>query len=100
MLWCAWLCVLASAALAGGNPAQVDTGSGSPTVASARDFVTQGKLDDASRALQVLAAERPEPAGVERLRGIVDYQRNRMADAEADFTRAVEEDPSDLQSMQ
>jgi tetratricopeptide (TPR) repeat protein len=69
-------------------------------VASARDLVTQGKLDDARQELEVLAAERPEAAGVERLRGIVDYQQNHMAEAEADFTRAVQQDPSDLQSMQ
>jgi predicted Zn-dependent protease len=69
-------------------------------VASARDLVAQGKLDDALRELDALAAEHPEAAGVERLRGIVDYQQNHMAEAEGDFTRAVEQDPSDLQSMQ
>ncbi|MGA7524677.1 MAG: tetratricopeptide repeat protein [Acidobacteriaceae bacterium] len=69
-------------------------------MASARDLVTEGKLDDALRELDALAAQRPEPAGVERLRGIVDYQQNRMAAAEGDFTRAVQQDRSDLQSMQ
>lgn len=62
--------------------------------------MTQGKLDDAQRELKSLAAQRPEPLGVERLRGIVDYERNRMSEAEDDFTRAAEQDPSDLQSMQ
>jgi len=41
-----------------------------------------------------------EPAGVERLRGIVAYEDNRLAEAEASFTRALEQDPSDLESMQ
>lgn len=97
---CAWLCLLAWAALAADVPAQVTAASGTPTVAGARDLVTQGKLDDAVRELDALAAQHPEPAGVERLRGIVDYQSNRMAEAEGDFTRAVRQDPSDLQSLQ
>ncbi|HZZ38487.1 MAG TPA: tetratricopeptide repeat protein [Acidobacteriaceae bacterium] len=100
MLWCGWLCMLAWVAIAGDVPAQVAAAPGTPTVASARDLVTQGKLDDAARELDALAAQHPEPADVERLRGIVDYQQNRMAEAEGDFTRAVQQDASDLQSMQ
>ncbi|HEX3987681.1 MAG TPA: tetratricopeptide repeat protein [Acidobacteriaceae bacterium] len=100
MRWCAWLSVVALAVLTAGVPAQNPPTSGSASVASARDLVAQGKLDDALRELDALAAEHPEAAGVERLRGIVDYQQNHMAEAEGDFTRAVEQDPSDLQSMQ
>ncbi|MGC2584463.1 MAG: tetratricopeptide repeat protein, partial [Acidobacteriaceae bacterium] len=100
MLCCAWLSAVAFAALAANVPAQVVSVSGTPSLASARDLITQGKLDDALRELEALSAQRPEPAGVERLRGIVDYQQNRMADAEGDFTRAVQQDPADLQSLQ
>ncbi|MGA8161398.1 MAG: tetratricopeptide repeat protein [Acidobacteriaceae bacterium] len=100
MLCCAWLSAVAFAALAANVPAQVVSVSGTPSLASARDLITQGKLDDALRELEALSAQRPEPAGVERLRGIVDYQQNRMAEAEGDFTRAVRQDPSDLQSLQ
>ena len=42
----------------------------------------------------------PEPAGVERLRGIVAYQNNQLADADASFARALSQDPSDSESMQ
>lgn len=97
---CGWLCMFAVAAMAAGVPAQAVSDSGTASLASARDLVTQGKLDEAQRELDTLAAQRPEPAGVERLRGIVDYQQNHMAEAEADFTRAARQDPSDLQSMQ
>lgn len=100
MLWRAWLSVVACAALAAGVPAQSVSDAGPPSLASARGLVTEGKLDDALRELDLLAAQRPEPAGVERLRGIVNYQQNHLAEAEGDFTRAVEQDPSDLQSMQ
>ena len=84
MLWRAWFCVFAWVAVAAGVPAQPAASSGTASLASARDLVTEGKLDEARRELDVLAAERPEPGGVERLRGIVDYQQNRLADAEAD----------------
>jgi tetratricopeptide (TPR) repeat protein len=97
---CGWLSVVVFAALAAGVPGQVAGTSGPPSVASARDLLTQGKLDDALRELDALAAEKPEPAGVERLRGIVNYQQNHLAEAEAAFTHAVEQDSSDLQSMQ
>lgn len=97
---CTWFCLIAWIGLSAGVRGQSVGGAGPASLASARDLVTQGRLDDALRELDVLAAQRPEPAGVERLRGIVDYQRHRMAEAEADFTRAVEQDPSDLQSMQ
>jgi predicted Zn-dependent protease len=96
----AWLLVVALAAFAAVVPAQVVAAPGTPSAESARDLVTQGKLDDALRELDALAAQRPEPPGVERLRGIVNYQQNHMAEAEGDFTRAVQQDPSDLQSMQ
>jgi uncharacterized protein HemY len=33
--------------------------------------MAQGKLDDARQELDALAGMQPEPAGVERLRGIV-----------------------------
>jgi predicted Zn-dependent protease len=92
--------MFAWAAMAAGVPAQVVSAPGTASLTSARDLVTQGKLDEAQRELDALAAQRPEAAGVERLRGIVDYQQNHMAEAEADFTRAVRQDPSDLQSMQ
>ncbi|MGA8531405.1 MAG: tetratricopeptide repeat protein [Acidobacteriaceae bacterium] len=97
---CGWLCMFAWAAMAAGVPAQVVSAPGTASLTSARDLVTQGKLDEAQRELDALAAQQPEAAGVERLRGIVDYQQNHMAEAEADFTRAVRQDPSDLQSMQ
>jgi tetratricopeptide (TPR) repeat protein len=72
----------------------------------------QSKLDAASKAfaagrsaealqqLDVLAAMKPEPAGVERLRGFIYYQQRRMAEAEAAYAKAVAQDPSDRESMQ
>jgi hypothetical protein len=52
-------------------------------LADARSLMAQGKLDDAQRELETLAALQPEPAGVERLRGIVEYENSHMPEAEA-----------------
>jgi tetratricopeptide (TPR) repeat protein len=42
----------------------------------------------------------PEPPGVERLRGFIFYQQRNMAAAEAAYARAIEQNPSDRESMQ
>jgi predicted Zn-dependent protease len=62
--------------------------------------MAKGKLDDALQELDALAGMQPEPAGVERLRGIVEYENYRMAEADASFARAMAQDPSDLESEQ
>ena len=48
----------------------------------------------------MLAAEQPEPAGVEYLRGMVFYQRDKMAEAAAAFAKAVTQDPKNFDAMQ
>lgn len=94
------LCILACVALATSGPAQAVPSAGPPSVRDARALMAQGKTEEAVRELDALATQRPEPAGVERLRGIVSYQKDQMEEAEAFFTKAVEQDPSDLESMQ
>jgi predicted Zn-dependent protease len=79
---------------------QNDGAAGPPSVAAVRALMAEGKLDDAQRELETLAALQPEPAGVERLRGIVEYENSHMPEAEAAFARAVAQDPSDLEAMQ
>jgi predicted Zn-dependent protease len=71
-----------------------------PTVASVRELIGKGKLEEAQRDLDTLAALHPEPQGIERLRGFISYQQSRMADADASFSKALEQDPADLESMQ
>jgi tetratricopeptide (TPR) repeat protein len=94
------LCALTLLAVSASVLAQKDTTANSPSVADVRALMAQGKLDDARQELDALARIQPEPAGVDRLRGIVDYENNRMAEAEASFARAMLQDPSDLESEQ
>jgi len=83
-----------------GRCGPVGCGIGNAHAGERADLVTEGRLDEALRELDALAGQEPEAAGVERLRGIVNYQQNHLAEAEGDFTRAVQQDPADLQSMQ
>jgi tetratricopeptide (TPR) repeat protein len=71
-----------------------------PTLETARDLAGRGRLDQAMAVLDNLAAQSPEPAGVERLRGIIFYQREQFAQAIEAFTRAVAQDPGDRESME
>jgi predicted Zn-dependent protease len=94
------LCALASLVLTASVLSQNDAAARPPSITEVRTLMAQGKLDDASRELDALAGVNPEPAGVERLRGIVDYENNRLAEADASLARALAQDPSDLEAMQ
>jgi tetratricopeptide (TPR) repeat protein len=50
--------------------------------------------------LDELAVQTPEPDGVERLRGIIFYQREQFAEAIAAFSKAEAQDPNDRESTE
>jgi predicted Zn-dependent protease len=70
-----------------------------PSLAEARGLAGKGKLDAALAELVVLAGRTPEEAGVERLRGVILYQQEKLVEAEKAFALAVEEDGGDRESM-
>jgi tetratricopeptide (TPR) repeat protein len=74
--------------------------SPAPTFESAQDLAGRGRLDQAMAILNQLAAQSPVPPGVERLRGIILYQREQFSQAIEAFTRAVAQDPADRESME
>jgi tetratricopeptide (TPR) repeat protein len=67
---------------------------------AAQSLAARGRLDKALALLDQLAAQTPEPAGVERLRGIIFYQRERFQDAIQAFSKAAEQDPDDRESIE
>ena len=69
-------------------------------VGQAQDLVNRGRLDQALQKLDILAAQLPEPAGVEYLRGMVFYQQGKMAEAAAAFSKEIVQDPKNLDAMQ
>jgi tetratricopeptide (TPR) repeat protein len=103
MLRTSLLCIVLLAAgfsIAQSSSKEQSTPEVTPTLAAAQDLVTRGRLVEAQQELDSLALQKPEPVGVERLRGFVYYQQNKFADAETAFAKAVQQDPSDLESLQ
>ncbi len=93
--------VLAVVSSAQARQSEAHTGAQPPpSFASAQDLAAHGRLDQALAELNQLAAQSPEPAGVERLRGIIFYQKEQFPQAIAAFTRAESEDPNDRESME
>jgi len=71
-----------------------------PALAAASKAFASGHSEQALKDLDALAAQTPEPPGVERLRGFIYYQQRNMVAAEAAYAKAVAQDPSDRDSMQ
>jgi predicted Zn-dependent protease len=66
----------------------------------AQDLAAKGRLDKALALLDQLAAQTPEQAGVERLRGIIFYQKETLPEAIQAFTKAAAQDPDDRESTE
>ena len=108
------LCLVCSAGLAltPGLSAQQNAGPpiSKPSSDSAYDksnpteevqrLISRGQLSEADARLDSLATQQPEPAGVERMRGMIHYQRNEFAAANSSFERATNQDSNDLQAIQ
>jgi len=71
----------------------------SPT-AEAQNLIDAGHLAEATKTLDTLSQQQPEPAGVERLRGMAFYEQGKIQLAAASFERAIAQDPSDREAMQ
>ncbi len=70
------------------------------TTADAQKLLDAGRLDDALHALDALAQQQPEPAGVERLRGIAYYEQGNMQSSSTALERALTQDRDDREAMQ
>jgi predicted Zn-dependent protease len=81
------------------SPGAVAVGASSNLV-QLRAMVDRGLATDALKQLDVLAAQRPVPAGVNRLRGLALYSKNDFTDADAALASALEQDPHDGESAQ
>jgi len=88
----------ASYAAFAGNPQQDTT----PTVSlsSAQELAGKGRLDAALAQLDQLASQNPEPPDVERLRGLIFYQKEQFPQAIDAFTKASAQDPNDHESIE
>lgn len=96
---CVWLAAIGAQAQEGTVPAAGNSAAGA-TFESAKELAGKGRLDQAMAQLDSLAAQSPEPEGVERLRGMIFYQRERFPQAIAAFAKAAEQDPNDHESVE
>ncbi|HUN86710.1 MAG TPA: tetratricopeptide repeat protein [Terracidiphilus sp.] len=95
----AMACLAASGNAQGGSAG--DESAPAPvTFESAQALAAKGRLAQAMAQLDQLAKEKPEPAGVERLRGVIFYQQAQFPEAIAAFTKAEAEDPNDRESTE
>lgn len=98
---CSFLLIQSHAQSPSAGGAAADNNSNpAPTFDSARELAEKGRLDQAMAQLDQLAAQTPEPAGVEKLRGVIFYQKEQFLDAISAFTKASEEDATDRDSVE
>lgn len=67
---------------------------------TARGLAAKGRLDKALEILDKLAVQTPEPAGVESLRGMILYQKEKFPEAITAFAKAAEQDPGDREAIE
>lgn len=69
------------------------------SVARIQQLIDSSHYAQALQQLDALAVQKPEPPGVERMRGMVYYQQTDLLAAESAFTKAVTQDPDDRQAI-
>jgi tetratricopeptide (TPR) repeat protein len=77
-----------------------DTAAQRWTFEDAQALAAKGRLDQAMNVLNELAAQTPEPAGVERLRGMILYQKDQLPQAADAFSRAMAQDANDHEAVE
>jgi predicted Zn-dependent protease len=82
------------------QPPPNSTPGDATTVDDIQRMISRGQLSEAETRLNTLATQQPEPAGVERMRGMIHYQRNEFAAANTAFEKAIAQQSSDLQAVQ
>jgi tetratricopeptide (TPR) repeat protein len=94
---------LAASSQAPQSPTQSGSEAPQPsptTFETAQSLAARGRLDKALALLDQLATQTPELAGVERLRGIIFYQKEQFPEAIQAFNKAAAQDPDDRESME
>ena len=95
---CLMLSVSASAQVSESAIGFGETKAAQWTFEDAQKLAAKGRLDQAMNMLDQLVVQTPVPAGVQRLRGIVFFQRRQMQQAADAFAKAVTQDAGDRAS--
>lgn len=70
------------------------------TFEDAQTMAAKGRLDQAMNVLDQLAAQTPTPAGVQRLRGLIFYQKDELPKAAEAFQKAIAQDAGDREATE
>jgi predicted Zn-dependent protease len=103
-----WLLIaICAAAAVAGNAQSTESGIGIGetttqkwTFEDAQALAAKGRLNQALAALNQLAAQTPVSAGVQRLRGIIFYQKDQLSEAVDAFKKAMDQDANDRESIE
>lgn len=68
--------------------------------ATAQELAGKGRLEQAMNLLNQLAVQTPVQPGVERLRGIIFYQKDQLGNAVDAFAKAIAQDSNDRESIE
>ncbi len=77
-----------------------DSAVAASTFEDAQQMAAKGRLDQALNVLNQLAAQTPVPAGVERLLGMIHYEKDHLADAAEAFKKAIAQDADDREATE
>jgi predicted Zn-dependent protease len=80
--------------------AQEVTPTPSTPLAEATELAAKGHLTQALARLEPLTKAEPEQAGVERLKGMILYQKDQLPEAAKALARAVSQDATDRESVE
>jgi tetratricopeptide (TPR) repeat protein len=94
------LCFLVLVAPGFGAQPQASKPSVSSPTAEAEKLLDTGRLDEALKVLDTLALQQPEPADVERLRGMAFYEQGQIQSSATAFEHALDQDPGDREARQ
>jgi len=86
--------------MAAQQAAKVSSGQATQPLSEIQQMLSRGQLKEAEAQLNLLAQQRPEPAGTQRLLGTIHYQRNEFAAADSAFQHAIAQDDNDLEAVQ
>ncbi|HVJ07639.1 MAG TPA: tetratricopeptide repeat protein [Acidisarcina sp.] len=74
--------------------------AGEADLPALRALIDKGHVTEALRQLDLLAARHPEPAGVERLRGVAFYAQNKFPEADRALATALQQDSKDVEAAE
>ena len=94
-----FLLVLALSSVSAQQTVAPNPGTIASSIADIQRLMDSSHFAQAKQQLDQLANQHPEPPGVERMRGMLDYEQADMLAAKSSFSKAVFQDPTDRQAI-